>query len=123
MLSDGKPTRTFCYIADAIIGYYKILTKGQAGESYNIGTEKPEIDINELAARVVKTAKELFNYQGKVIYQESSDKEYLVDNPNRRCPIISKASEQLGYIPQITVDEGLKRALIWYKSNSKSEDS
>ena len=123
MLSDGKPTRTFCYIADAIVGYYKILTKGQAGESYNIGTEKPEIDMNELAARVVKTAKNLFNYQGKVIYQESSDKEYLVDNPNRRCPVISKAAEHLGYKPQISVDEGLKRALIWYKTNNKSEDA
>lgn len=123
MLSDGKPTRTFCYIADAIVGYYKILTRGQAGESYNIGTETPEIDMNELAARVVETARELFDYQGKVIYQKSTDKEYLVDNPNRRCPIIKKAADHLGYKPTITVDEGLKRALIWYKSNSKSEDA
>jgi UDP-glucuronate decarboxylase len=37
MLSDGTPTRTFCYVADAIIGYYKFLIRGQKGEAYNIG--------------------------------------------------------------------------------------
>ena len=36
MLSDGSPTRTFCYVADAIVGYYKILTRGRNGDSYNI---------------------------------------------------------------------------------------
>ena len=49
MLSDGSPTRTFCYIADAIVGYYKILLRGEPGEAYNIGTEEPEISMAELA--------------------------------------------------------------------------
>ena len=30
MLSDGTPTRTFCYSADAITGYYKVLVRGHA---------------------------------------------------------------------------------------------
>ncbi len=33
MLSDGSPTRTFCYATDAIVGYYKVLVRGGAGEA------------------------------------------------------------------------------------------
>lgn len=49
MFSDGSPTRTFCYSADAIIGYYKVLVNGRPGEAYNVGVEKPEISVFDLA--------------------------------------------------------------------------
>jgi nucleoside-diphosphate-sugar epimerase len=58
-----------------------------------------------------------------VIRQTSSDQDYLVDNPNRRCPIIAKARQHLGYNPSISVDEGLKRSLIWYSGNRQAEDA
>jgi nucleoside-diphosphate-sugar epimerase len=123
LLSDGSPTRTFCYIADAIVGYYKILVKGHPGEAYNIGVESPEISMANLAERVVDLARDLFDYTGKVVRQTSSDQDYLVDNPNRRCPIIAKARQHLGYNPSISVDEGLKRSLIWYSGNRQAEDA
>jgi UDP-glucuronate decarboxylase len=123
MLSDGSPTRTFCYIADAIIGYYKILVRGRSGEAYNIGVEAPEISMADLAHNVVDLARELFGYSGKVIRQPSPDDDYLVDNPNRRCPLIAKASAELGYDPQIPLDEGLKRALIWYADHREAEEA
>jgi len=121
MLSDGSPTRTFCYVADAIIGYYKILVKGRSGEAYNIGVEGPEISIAELAERVVDIASDLFGYKGKVVRRLSSDRDYLIDNPNRRCPMIDKARAELRYHPSISLDEGLKRALIWYYDNREME--
>ena len=123
MLSDGSPTRTFCYITDAIVGYYKILVKGKPGEAYNIGREEPEISMANLAERVVELSRELFGYQGKVVRQASSDSNYLVDNPNRRCPIITKARTHLGYNPSISVEEGLKRSLIWYAANSQAQEA
>lgn len=123
MLSDGSPTRTFCYVADAIVGYFKILVKGRAGEAYNIGVEAPEISMAQLADLVVATAVSLFNYQGRVIRKESPDKEYLTDNPNRRCPQIGKARKELGYDPGITLDEGIKRSLLWYSDNRVAEDA
>ena len=49
MLSDGSAQRTFCYVADAVAGYYKILVKGRPGEAYNVGVETPEISMAELA--------------------------------------------------------------------------
>lgn len=123
MLSDGSPTRTFCYIADAIVGYYKILVLGRPGEAYNIGVEKPEISMKTLAEKLTEISRELFAYTGKVVQQISEDKEYLVDNPNRRCPIIAKARTDLGYDPCITVDEGLRRSLIWYSENREAEEA
>lgn len=123
MLSDGSPKRTFCYVADAIVGYYKILVKGHPGEAYNIGVEVPEISVAELAEKVVSLARELFGYQGRVIRQVSSDQDYLIDNPNRRCPVIEKAKTHLGYNPTILVDEGLRRSLIWYSDNRDAEDA
>lgn len=121
MFSTGSPSRTFCYIADAIVGYYKILVKGHPGEAYNIGAETPETSIANLAERVVELARELFGYQGKVVHQESSEKDYLIDNPNRRCPVIEKARSHLGYAPSISINEGLRRSLLWYRDNREAK--
>jgi len=117
MLSDGLAKRTFCYDADSIMGYYRVLVNGRPGEAYNIGVETPEISMRELADRVVALAKELVNYKGKVVLKTSADPDYLVDNPNRRCPIITKAREQIGYQPSISLEEGLRRSLLWYREN------
>jgi UDP-glucuronate decarboxylase len=123
MFSDGKPTRTFCYAADAITGYYKVLVKGQPGEPYNVGIDRPEISINELAERMIETARGLFGYQGRLVHAPNVEANYLVDNPNRRCPNIEKGRTQLGYEPTILVDEGLRRSLIWYHYHREAEDA
>ena len=123
MLSDGSPKRTFCYVADAICGYYKILVKGRPGEAYNVGVELPEISMIELAEKVAALGRELFGYQGQVVRKQSSDKDYLLDNPNRRCPIIEKARRELGYNPSIQLDEGLRRSLLWYGGNRVAEEA
>jgi nucleoside-diphosphate-sugar epimerase len=123
MLSDGSAKRTFCYVADAVAGYYKVLVNGRPGEAYNVGVEVPEISMLDLAQKVVALGRELFGYKGKVIHQESSDKDYLVDNPNRRCPVITKARTELGYSPQVSLDEGLRRSLIWYSGNREATEA
>jgi UDP-glucuronate decarboxylase len=123
LLSAGDQTRTFCYVADAVIGYYKILTKGRTGEAYNIGIEEPEISIADVAERVADLARQLFGWNTKVVRQVSSDTDYLVDNPNRRCPAIGKARADLGYNPAISLDDGLRRLLIWYSENNHAEDA
>lgn len=123
MLSDGSQTRTFCYVADAVVGYYKVLVRGRPGEPYNIGVEEPEISVGELAGRVVELAQELFGYDGRVVRKSSPEREYLVDNPNRRCPVIGKARNELGYDPSIPLDEGLRRTLVWYSENRQAEEA
>lgn len=123
MFSDGSPTRTFCYSSDAITGYYKVLVKGRPGEPYNIGIETPEISVAQLADLVTGTARQLFGYTGKVVRGASTEADYLVDNPNRRCPTIEKARRELGFNPSVPIDEGLRRALTWYHYNREAEDA
>jgi dTDP-glucose 4,6-dehydratase/UDP-glucuronate decarboxylase len=123
MFSDGAPTRTFCYVADAVVGYFKILVRGRNGESYNVGTDDDEISMLGLAELVVELSGELFDYEGKVTYQKSDDADYLVDNPNRRRPIIDKARNELDFDPGIGLRDGVKRSLIWYSGNQEAEES
>ena len=117
MFSDGKPTRTFCYISDAITGYLKVLTHDNF-DVFNIGIDKPEVSVKEFAELFVKNAQQVYNYKGKAIFEASDDADYMTDNPNRRCPDISKAQEILGYNPTIYVDEGISRFLRFLKINN-----
>jgi UDP-glucuronate decarboxylase len=112
ILSDGLPKRTFCYVADAICGYLKVLTHGRYGY-FNIGIESPELSVREFAAVYQSVARELTGYDGQIRYQTSSDKDYLTNNPNRRCPKIEKARKLLGYNPGIDVEEGVRRFLLY----------
>jgi dTDP-glucose 4,6-dehydratase/UDP-glucuronate decarboxylase len=122
LLSDGSPTRTFCYVSDAVTGYYLILLRGRPGEPYNIGVEAPEVSMEELASRIVRLGAEIFDYQGRLVRGESAERDYLVDNPVRRCPDIAKARGDLGYHPEVSLDEGLRRALTWYRGNPGGEE-
>ena len=123
LYSDGSPTRTFCYVADAVVGHFKVLLKGSKGEPYNIGADNPEISMAELADRVISISQDLFGYRGKMMKQRSGEKDYLTDNPNRRCPQISKARSELGYEPKIPLAEGLKRSLLWYSDNRNGTEA
>lgn len=117
LLSDGRATRTFCYIADALSGYLKILTHGQTGEPYNIGARSPEMSVEDFALEFAEIGAQLLGYKGKVIKKNSGDRHYLVDNPSRRCPDLNKAFSELGYSPRVGLREGLRRSLVWYKEN------
>ena len=118
ILSNGSPTRTFCYIADAVAGYFKILLHGKY-DFFNIGIEKPEITIAQLADIYQKAGAEIMGYSGEVKYQVSEDKDYLTNNPQRRCPCIDKAREVLGYSPEIMVEEGVRRFLQFINESTE----
>jgi nucleoside-diphosphate-sugar epimerase len=123
LYSDGSPTRTFCYVADAVTGYFLVLGKGGAGEPYNVGIDGPETSMADLAENVARLGRELFGYQGEVVLGESPEKEYLIDNPNRRSPDITKARTDLGFDPKVGLEEGLRRTLLWYGANRSGEEA
>lgn len=114
LLSDGSPTRTFCYVGDALVGYYQALVRGRRGEAYNIGSDGPEVSMRELAERMTEAGRRLFGYSGRVRQRSSGDPHYLTDNPTRRCPDLAKARTHLGYEPRVGLEEGLERTLRWY---------
>jgi len=112
--SSGSPTRTFCYVADAVTGYMKVMIYGQCGY-FNIGIASPEITVSQLAEIYTEVGRRKFNYTGKVRYEVPQEKNYLTHNPLRRCPDINKARTTLNYNPSILVNEGIERFLDFLK--------
>ena len=122
MFSDGSPTRTFCYISDAITGYLKALLYAEQGfEAFNIGMDKPEISIRRLAEIYTEAGQDVFGYTGQTKFAVSEDKEYLQNNPNRRCPVIDKARKLLGYEPKVDVEQGVRYFLEYIKESREEE--
>lgn len=119
ILSDGSPTRTFCYISDAITGYLKILLHGQF-DYFNIGIDGPEISIRQLAEIYAEAGADVFGHKVETHFAQSKDAQYLTDNPNRRCPVITKAKTVLGFNPGISVKEGVHRYLTFLKEERQS---
>jgi dTDP-glucose 4,6-dehydratase/UDP-glucuronate decarboxylase len=119
LLSDGRATRTFCYISDAINGYLRALLSGHQGESFNIGADAPEISMRALAEMVVKVSGQAL----RVEQRQSDDPKYLTDNPQRRCPSLEKSRRLLGYEPRVPLATGLERMHQYYLANPVAEDN
>lgn len=106
----GIQTRTFCYVTDAIIAIFKVLLSGRVGEVYNIGNDKPEIGMYELASMV----SELLG-NGVKPRRKNYPESYPGGEPQRRCPDLTKIRDQLGYEPKIDLQTGLKKTVSWFK--------
>ena len=104
----GKQTRTFCYVTDALVGFVKVLLNGSPGQAYNIGTPSPELSMLELAKMLERVVGRPLSVQ-RIEYPDS----YPADEPQRRCPDISKAAFQLGYKPAVALEDGLGRFMRW----------
>tara|TARA_Y100001934_G_scaffold283124_1_gene400644 strand:- start:8415 stop:9476 length:1062 start_codon:yes stop_codon:yes gene_type:complete len=106
--ASGRQTRTYCYLADAMVGFLQVLLKGRSGEPYNIGNPTPEVSVHELAdiiERVTSASVERTSLE----YPDT----YPGDEPQRRCPDILKAASELGYAPKVDLETGLRRFITW----------
>ena len=113
---NGNQTRTFCYITDAITGFMKILLDSKNPDVFNVGNPKPEVSMIELSEIIQK----VLNQKIKVEIT-SYPSTYPADEPNRRCPDISRISKDLNFEPKIGIEEGLARFFKWTKDNYTSE--
>jgi nucleoside-diphosphate-sugar epimerase len=99
---DGSQTRSFCYVSDTVAGLLKFMeVDGLAGETINIGNPE-EITIDSLANLMC----ELEGIRKRINFQPGR-----TDDPNRRCPDISKAKKLLKWEPKISLKEGLKKTV------------
>ena len=99
-------TRSFNFIDDAVLGTVLAVEKGTNKEIYHIG-DSDEISIETLT----KFVGQQLNYEGEYEYAPT-----FPGSVSRRCPDISKAIKDLGYIPQIDWQTGLKKTIQWYLS-------
>jgi nucleoside-diphosphate-sugar epimerase len=112
--SDGKLVvysphhrRTFCYISDATELIVRLaLVQSACGMTFNIGADVEEIPILTLADGIAKTL-------GKVLHLvPGPDTE---GSPTRRKPDLARAIEASGYVPRVSLADGLRQTWDWYR--------
>ena len=107
---DGKNTRSYCYINDAIEATFKVLFSEENGEAYNIGNPSQEISVNQLSEIVANLL------TGKVPIEKVKPPHavYGDSDPKRRCPDISKLQSAIDFVPKYNLEEGVDRTIKWY---------
>ena len=104
MYGDGKQTRSFCYVSDLIEGMFRLM---MSDEHYptNIGNPQ-EITLLEFAERI----RCHFDNPPPLVFEPLPQ-----DDPKRRCPDITKAKRILNWEPKVSLEEGLKLTLAYFK--------
>lgn len=109
LFSDGKPTRSFCYVSDATRAFFRILLSKHNGEAFNVGNDS-EISIYELATIISRKS------GAKIKYGKHADNAYTTDNPQRRCPDMNKIKNMTGYTPEVSLEEGVENMISLYRT-------
>lgn len=105
----GEQIRSFCYVDDAVKGTFLALENNLANsEICNIGNSNEPISMKELAEKIIKISKK--NIEPTFIPLSDSDRTKKREIQNR-IPDISKAKKILGYLPEISLENGVKNVL------------
>jgi dTDP-glucose 4,6-dehydratase len=99
---DGSQTRSLCYVDDLIEGFWRLINS-DTQDPVNLGNPE-EVSVLELAEAVREAA----GSRSGVVFTERP-----VDDPEVRCPDISRARDSLGWEPRVPLGDGLKRTVAW----------
>ncbi len=108
LYGDGGNVRDWLHVSDHVRGIHLALTKGRAGQVYNIGGGT-ELTNKELTARLLEACGADWSSVDNVPDRKGHDRRYSLD--------ITKISTELGYAPQVSFDDGLARTVQWYREN------
>jgi len=105
----GSRTRAFCYVSDLVEGMIRLL---HSNEVYpvNLGSQT-EITVLELAHKVL----ELTGSNSPIKFITPSDAR-TADDPKVRCPDLSKAKRVLGWEPRVSLEEGLRHTIDYFRA-------
>lgn len=104
---DGSQTRSFCYVDDLVNGLIVMMaTEDSVTGPINLGNPT-ELSVGELASSIIK----LSGSDSKITFKSIPQ-----DDPRRRKPDISKASNLLGWAPSIELIPGLKQTIAYFES-------
>jgi dTDP-glucose 4,6-dehydratase len=100
VFGDGSQTRSFCYVDDLIRG---LIALAGSGEHLPVNIGNPaEYTLLELAQQVLETT----GSSSEIVFEALP-----VDDPKVRQPDITRARQLLGWEPQVSLGEGLRRTL------------
>ncbi|MDR1984192.1 MAG: NAD-dependent epimerase/dehydratase family protein [Prevotellaceae bacterium] len=109
--SDGSDSRTFCYLSDATIAFFKVLLNGQAGEAYNVANPSCEITILELARKLITL---FFERNLAIACKKREKNNHYMPNPIYQRSISTSKINKLEWIPNINIENGFKRTILSY---------
>ena len=105
----GKETRAFCFVSDAVEATRKVaIASKTADQIVNVGNSREEIGITELAKRLFRVAK--VNPKFKILPAPKG-------SVSRRCPDTTKQRKLAGFVPKVSLNEGLKITFDWYREH------
>jgi dTDP-glucose 4,6-dehydratase len=107
---DGKQERDWLHVEDHCSGILAVLESGRLGEVYNIGGADIMTNL-EMARRILGITGKPETLLSFVIDRPGHDRRYALT-----C---EKIQVELGWVPQKALDEGLREAVDWYRTNTK----
>jgi len=106
---DGKQQRDWLHVEDNCRGILEILQKGKIGEIYNLGGLDVEENLT-MARRLLRLAGKPESLLTYVQDRPGHDRRYALD-----C---TKVKTELGWSPRISLEDGLRQAIEWYRNNT-----
>ena len=104
----GMNVRDWLHVDDHCRGMYQVLMKGRSGEVYNIGGGR-ELTNNEITSLILEA-----------VGADESSIEYVEDRKGhdfRYSVDWTKINRELGYVPQVKFEDGLRETIQWYRDN------
>jgi dTDP-glucose 4,6-dehydratase len=106
VFGDGRQTRSLCYVSDEVEGLFRLLWCKYASP-VNIGNPR-EITVLQIAQLI----KKLTDSRSRIVH-----KPLPVDDPKIRQPDITLARRLLGWEPKVSLEQGLKKTILYFKED------
>ena len=100
---DGSQTRSLCYVDDLVEGLWRLLSSEVVGMPVNLGNPE-EVKVLDLATTIVS----LVGSRSEIVFADRP-----VDDPEVRCPDVSRAASLLGWQPRVPLPDGLQTTIGW----------
>ena len=107
---DGSQTRSFCYVSDLVDGLIRMMNKGNFTGPVNLGNTD-EYTILDFAKKI----KELTGAKAKIVFKPLPQ-----DDPMQRRPDITLAKKKLNWEPKISLNEGLRKTVEYFKGRLRA---
>lgn len=110
--SSGETRRSFCYLADALVGFYTVMLRGANGQAYNIGNDAEYMSVKELADVVISCFPEK-NLKVKVNKESKSvNKMFMISNKSYGLGWSCKFSLSNGIVRTVKHFNKLKEGML-----------
>jgi len=109
VFGDGSQTRSFCYVSDLVEGIWCLLFNTERNDPVNLGNPT-EMSVLDFAKAILKFT----GSESRIAYRDLP-----VDDPKVRRPDISLAKALLNWEPKVSLDEGIRETLDYFKNSLK----